>query len=393
MKLKVCFLIGSLATGGAEGQVVELIRKLDHNRFEPSLVLETTLGIERMNGWAKNVRTMDVHAAGRRGGAPRGYYAMRALGRLSSHVDEIRPDVLHAFLPACVIYAGGGRMLKSFPPVIASRRSLVDCYRPNSRVEALADKVATRACDFVLGNSRAIVDEVVRLDGVPESRTQVIYNGVDAERFSPLRAPGMRSEFGWGPEHIVFGMVANFIPYKCHADFVRGAALIHAEEPRARFLLVGEDRGEMPAVREAIAKAGLEPYTQIVPGTQTPELFFAAMDVYLCTSQTEGLSNVLLEAMSTGLPVIATDVGGNPEVVADGVNGMIVPVHAPDLMAKEALDLAKNGERLRVWGTNSRKRVEEEFSVEKMVQAHEELYARLLKQRRTPTWKRLAGRA
>lgn len=393
MKIKVCYLIGSLGYGGAEGQVLTLIHKLNPECFETSLILETTGGIERMNGFRKHVRTLGVVPVGGRGMGPRGYHAARTLARLCSHVDEIRPDILHAFLPACVIYAGGGRILRKFPLVIASRRSLVDCYRPNSRVEAFADVVATRASDFVLGNSRAIVDEVVRLDGVPESRTQVIYNGVDAQRFSPSRRAGMRPELGWGSEHIVFGMVANFIPYKRHLDFVRAAAVIHATEPRSRFLLVGEDRGEMPAVQNAVREAGLAPVTRIVPGTRTPELAFAAMDLYLCTSETEGFSNVLLEAMATGLPVIATDVGGNGEAIAEGLNGTLVPPHTPELTARAALDLAADPDRLRRWSENSRRRVEQLFSLEKMVQAHEELYIRLVQQRRTPTWKRLAGRA
>jgi glycosyltransferase involved in cell wall biosynthesis len=228
---------------------------------------------------------------------------------------------------------------------------------------------------------------------VPKSRAQVIYNGVDTERFSPAKRPGMRGEFGWSKEHLVLGMVANFLPYKRHLDFVRAAALIHAALPQARFLLVGEDRGEMPAVQKAIQETGLEPYTRIVPGTATPELAFAAMDVYICSSETEGFSNVLLEAMATGLPVIATNVGGNPEAVSEGVNGTLVPAHAPELIARAALELATNLERLQQWSHNSRRNAEELFSLKKMVQAHEELYTRLASQSRTSAWKRLAGRA
>ena len=393
MKIKVCYLIGQLGAGGAEGQLLELIRGIDHSRFEPALIVETGHGIERVNGCVKDVRVLRQSSNPIRATIKRAYHGARTLRRLCGEMDEIRPDILHAFLPGSVIYAGGGRLLKQFPQVIASRRSLVDCYRPNSRLAALADIVATRASDFVLGNSRAIVEELVRLDGVPESRAQVIYNGVDTNRFSPTRRPGMRGEFGWSEEQIVFGMVANFFPYKRHLDFVRAAARIHAAVPRSRFLLVGEDRGETPAVQKAIQEAGLELYTRIVPGTPTPELAFAAMDVYICTSETEGFSNVLLEAMATGLPVIATNVGGNPEAVAEGVNGTLVPTHAPELMARAAVELAALPERLRQWAENSRRRAEELFSLKKMVQAHEELYTRLASGSRTSAWRRLAGRA
>lgn len=390
MKVKVCYLIGTLGIGGAEGQVVELIRRLDRSRFEPSLVLDTGGGTERVNGLVTDVKILRPDATPSRATLKRAYHAQLALRRLCSHLSEIRPDILHAFLPGTVIYASGARLLGRVPCMIAGRRSLVDCYRPNSRLAAFADVIATRAADFVLGNSEAIIQEVVHLDGVPESRTQVIYNGVDTERFSPLKSPGFRGQFGWSEEQLVFGMIANFIHYKRHLDFVRAAALIHAAVPRARFLLVGEDRGEMPAVQNAIEEAGLAPYIRILPGTKTPELAFAAMDVYICASETEGFSNVLLEAMATGLPVIATDVGGNREAIAEGVNGTLVPAHAPELIARAAVDLGRERYRLRKFSENSRSRAEELFSLHKMAQAHEELYTLLVSQKRTSAWKRLA---
>lgn len=391
MKLKVCYLIGTLGTGGAEGQVVELIRRLDRSRFEPSLILEAGGGTERVDGLVANVKVLRPNAKPIRATVKRVYHAHLALRRLCSYLDDTRPHILHAFLPGSVIYAAGARLLRRVPSMVASRRSLVDCYRPNSWLAARADVIATRSADFVLGNSEAIIQEVVRLDGVPESRTQVIYNGVDTERFSPLNHPGLRGQFGWSAEHLVFGMVANFIPYKRHLDFVSAAAFIHAAIPQARFLLVGEDRGLMPAVQTAIQKAGLSPYISILPGTKTPEQAFAAMDVYVCSSETEGFSNVLLEAMATGLPVIATDVGGNREAVAEGLNGVLVPACAPELISRAAVALGTSADKLHDFSRTSRSRAEELFSLKKMVQAHEDLYTTLVAQKRTSTWKMLAA--
>jgi glycosyltransferase involved in cell wall biosynthesis len=391
MKIKVCYLIGSLGTGGAEGQVLELIRKMDRSQFEPMLVMETGGGAERINNTVESVTVLRPNGGPIRTTMKRAYHAQRAFRRLCSHLRNTRPDILHAFLPAAVIYAGGGRLIGKFPCVIASRRSLVDCYRPSSRLAALADVVATRASDFVLGNSQAIIEEVLRLDGVPRSRTQVIYNGVDTRRFSPTKRPGLREQFGWKHECLVFGMVANFIAYKRHLDFVRAAALIRSVVPQARFLLVGEDRGEMPGAQKAIREAGLEPHFRILPGTNTPELAFATMDVYVCSSETEGFSNVLLEAMAAGLPVIATNVGGNPEGIAEGFNGTLVPTHSPELIAHAGVKLAAHPDELRQWAENSRRRAVELFSLKKMVKAHEELYIRLVSENRVPTWQRLAG--
>jgi glycosyltransferase involved in cell wall biosynthesis len=390
MKIKVCYMIGSFAVGGAEGQLFEILRKIDRERFEPSVILQSTEGRDRVDGLGIDAKSLDIGKHPR--GLVRGYHAFRSLRKFCTYLNELRPDILHAFLPAACIFGAGGRLLTKMPCFISSRRSLVDSYRPNSKLEAIADVIATRTSDFVLGNSQAIIQEVVSLDGVAKSRTQVIYNGVDTQRFSPLKRPGIRNQFGWTQDQLVFGMVANFIGYKRHIDFVRAAALIHAAVPKARFLLVGEDRGEMPAVQKAIAEAGMEPYTRIVRGTRTPELAFAAMDAYVCTSATEGFSNVLLEAMATGLPVIATRVGGNPEAVAEGVNGTLVAPCQPELIADAAVALTRDACRLRRWSDSSRTRAEKLFSLNTMVQAHEELYAQLSSRTQASKWKRLANK-
>jgi glycosyltransferase involved in cell wall biosynthesis len=390
VKAKVCYLIGSFATGGAEGQLLELLRRIDRTRFEPSLVLQAAHGIERVDGLVADVRSLDLGQHPR--GLARGYRASLSLRQLCSYFEDIRPDIVHAFLPASCIFGAGCRLFGKVPCLISSRRSMVGAYRPNSRLEALADVVATRVSDFVLGNSGAVVQEVISIDGLPTWRTQVIYNGVDTERFSPAKRPGMRCQLGWGAENLVFGTMANFFAYKRHVDFVRAAAIVYKAVPNARFLLVGEDRGEIPAVERAIHEAGLGPYTRIVAGTKTPEQAFAAMDVYVCPSETEGFSNVLLEAMAAGLPVIATDVGGNKEAVCAGHNGIMVAAHVPEQIADAAITLAKDPGRLLQFSQNSRRRAEEMFSLEQMVRKHERLYTELLSQKRTSTWKRLIGR-
>jgi len=389
---KICYFIGSLATGGAEGQLIELIRGLDRDRFEPSVILETEQGTERAAGLVTDLRVLRKQSKPLKSNLKRIYHGVLSLQRLSSHLSEIQPDILHAFLPAACIFSAAARMLGNSRCVISSRRSLVDSYRPNNRLNAAGDFLATRACDFILCNSEAVAREVVELDHVPRSRTAVIYNGVDTKRFSPAQNKCLRSKLGWNESHIVFGMIANFIPYKRHLDFVRAAKIIHASVPNSRFLLVGEDRGEQPVVQRALAESGLADFATIIPGTKAPELAFAAMDVYICTSETEGFPNVLLEAMASALPVVATAVGGNQEAIAVGVTGFIVPPHAPELIAREAVALAMNPDRMPALSHSARRRAEEKFSLESMVRSHEEVYERLLQWELGSPWKRLAAR-
>jgi glycosyltransferase involved in cell wall biosynthesis len=116
----------------------------------------------------------------------------------------------------------------------------------------------------------------------------------------------------------------------------------------------------------------------------SPEKIFAALDVYVCASESEGFSNVILEAMACGKPVIATKVGGNPEAVDEGVTGFLVPYGSPQAIAEAAVQLLQDPAQRHSMGAMGRRRVEREFSLERMVRLHEELYLRLFSQWRGP---------
>jgi len=374
--VKIAYLIGSLAIGGAEGQLVELLSRLDPSRWETSLVVFNEQHAERAPAALRQVLSLGIHSGGNSRSYLKAWKTITAVTRLAGYLRSIRPDILHAFLPASFILAAPAARLARVPILVGSRRSLVNCYRTGGP-RAMADRLATRWCDFVLGNSAAVTDELIHMDGVPAEHASTIYNGVDTARFRPGDR-SLRQVYGWGADDVVFGIVANFIPYKRHADFVRAAALICAKSPHARFIMAGEDRGILPAIREEIVQAGLESRFVIIPGTLEPERLYPAMDAYICTSKTEGFSNVLLEAAASGLPLIATRVGGNPEIVFPGENGFLVPVSSPKEIAESALAIIDDPTLRRHMGRHSRELVERRFSLEIMVRQHELFYEKVI---------------
>jgi len=378
--VRITYLIGSLAIGGAEGQLVELLSKLDPSRWKTSLVVFNEQHAERAPAALSQVLSLGIPSSGNSRSYLRAWKTVRAVNRLSGYLRSIRPDILHAFLPASFILAAPAARLARVPILVGSRRSLVGCYRNGGLVER-ADHLATRMFDFVLGNSAAVTDELIHIDGVPAERTSTIHNGVDTARFTPGDR-SLRQVYGWDIDDVVFGIVANFIGYKRHEDFVRAAALICAKSPRARFIMAGEDRGILPAIRQEVAQAGLESRFVIIPGTLEPEKLYPAMDAYICTSETEGFSNVLLEAAASGLPLIATHVGGNPEIVFPGENGFVVPLTRPEEIAKAALTLIDDSSLRRHMGKRSRELAERRFSLETMVQQHELFYEKAIEARR-----------
>ena len=187
---------------------------------------------------------------------------------------------------------------------------------------------------------------------------------------------------GWGEEHVVFGMVANFRECKRHVDFVQAAAMVLQQFPDARFVMVGADYGLWDNVAQQISELGLEEQIRMVNSDPHPEKIFAAMDVYVCPSEREGFSNVVLEAMACGKPVIATNVGGNAEAVRDEETGLLVPCGSPRALADAAGKLIQNPGQRRMMGLLGRKRVEQNFSLDRMVRSHEQLYLQLLSDRK-----------
>jgi glycosyltransferase involved in cell wall biosynthesis len=373
------YVIGSLSLGGAEGQLIELLKRMDRKQFRVSLVLFELSTADAANGLVDEVFSLQIPSASSFKPVVRGIYGLAAMLRLARYLRRSKPNIVHAILPASCILAAPAAKLARVPVIIAGRRSMAGCYRTDWLL-SLADRIGTRSCDYAIGNSEAIRRELTEIDGLPAEKVGVVYNGVDTQRFRPGNRE-LRGQCGWREENVVFGVVANFIPYKRHTDFIRAARLIARSNPHARFVMAGEDRGILDTLKAQIRESGLEPFFTIIPGTREPERLYPGLDVYICTSQTEGLSNVLLEAGACGLPIIATRVGGNPEIVTDAYNGFLVSPRAPEAIAVKALQLASNPKLRRIMGERSRQRAISQFSLIAMVHAHETLYESLLKSR------------
>jgi len=376
-RIKVAYFIGSLGYGGTETQLLTLLANLDRTRIEPHLILLDCEHVSRAVHLVESVCDLQVP---QRGAKPRSMgdikRAAASVIRLASYLKRTRPEIVHAMLPEAHLIAATALTIAPGAKLIGGRRSLAGAYRRNT-ARALADRMATRRADVMLCNSDAIVREVIEFDGVPGERVVRIYNGVDVNRFRPGNREE-RQRAGWTDRNVVFGMVANFRRSKRQIDFVKAAEMIARENPEARFMLAGKDsQGTLPWLKEEIRTRGLETSFTVFPLLTNPETLYPSLDVFLCTSETEGLSNVLLEAASCCVPIVATKVGGNPEVVRDNFNGILVEPKAPASMAAAALRLNGSPELRREMGARGREWICSEFSVEAMVSAHLALYSEL----------------
>ena len=381
-KVRVTYVLGSLRDAGTERQVLELIRHLDRTRFEPSLILMEGSNLERSDALVGRCFVMGVPQAGNSRWLSRSLSLLRATYRTRSYLRRLQSDVVHAFLPGPSILGGAAARLAGIPLIIGSRRSLASQYRARRRVAAWVDSLAFYLAHYNLGNSDAVSREMVEVGRCPQISCATIYNGVDQQRFRPDLPSILRQQLGWTHDEVVFGMVANFRSCKRHCDFVEAAGILAKRHDNARFLMAGADDGTRESVLKQIEALSLGEKIRVLDSTPSPETIFAALDVYVCTSEAEGFSNALLEAMACGKSVIATCVGGNAEAVRHGVSGLLVSPKNPSLTADAAAALLLDPASRRAMGMAGRARVEREFSLEAMVRAHQDLYWRLLDERR-----------
>ena len=377
-KIRVAYFINSLQDGGAERQLLQLLKCHDRNQFSFSLVLMDGQYADRAQGLVDDVFVMSIRPGGNSNWFPRGLDYANAIRRTAAYLRQSRPDIVHALLPGPSILGGIAAAFADIPLFIRSPRSMLTLYRARTRLASWLDCMFLRRSDFSIGNSEAVLREMIEIAKCPPNKCGRIYNGVDTERFHPELSRAWRKSVGWSDDNVVFGLVGNYTPAKRHSDFVEFADLLSKRYPQARFLMVGADYGMKHKTVEQIEDRGLMSKFSIVDQTPDPAHIFASLDVYVCASLTEGFSNVLLEAMACGKPVIATDAGGNAEAVADGETGFIVPIGDPPAIAHAAEILLCDSALRRSMGASGRRRAEERFSLQAMTQATEQLYLKLV---------------
>ena len=217
---------------------------------------------------------------------------------------------------------------------------------------------------------------MVRRENVDQSKLVLIYNGVATSPFETAlsRRKSLRRKYGIRDDEQVLVTVANLIPYKGHFDLILAAREVCNRFPRVQFLLAGEDRGIQDGLERKVRELGLQRSVRFLGRRDDIPGLLAAGDISVLPSHEEGFSNVILESMAAGLPVVATDVGGNGEAVQDGVTGWLTPPGDPSALAEKIIDLLEDPVRARAWGRAGRERIGRMFTVERMVEAHLQLY-------------------
>ena len=369
------FVIGSCEIGGAEKQMLELASALQACGFSCHVFALQRGGALRSHFGELGV---PVYSGGIQKGdiVHKPWKLLLAELRLMKVLRHVKPSILHSFLPLITFMgAVAGRVFR-VPLVITSRRALGNHQERHPVLRPL-DRIANSFSRYIVVNSKAVWNDVAARDYVSSEKLVLIYNGVDGEPFelASRKREQFRRTMGLGDSQKVVTVVANLIPYKGHLDFLRAARLVKDGIPGARFCLVGEDRGIQKDLESEAQNLRIRESVLFMGRRSDIPSLLAASDLFVLPSHEEGFSNVILEGMAAGLPVVATKVGGNSEAVVDGMTGWLVPRQNPKVMAEKIVDLLKDPHKARSWGEKGKERVKRFFTVEQMVEKHLALYA------------------
>ncbi len=304
--------------------------------------------------------------------APKSELDLTAAWRLNRVIKRLRPDIIHAHDAHGVAMASlalslGARDVE--PPLIVSRR--VDFHlRHNS-----FSRWKHRQVDCFIAASEAIRRMLVA-DGVPEDRTVTVHEGIDVDHVLGAPAVNVHEAFFLPHGSPVVGNVAALVPHKGQRHLVEAAHLVVQKMPDVRFVILGE--GELRDALERMVKDYRLEKHVLLPGFRTDVLgCLKGFDLFVMSSVTEGLGTSLLDAMACSRPIVATRTGGIPEVVDDGVTGVLVPPRDHRALANAVLALIGDAPRRRAMGAAGFTRVSERFTVERMVAATASVYARV----------------
>jgi glycosyltransferase involved in cell wall biosynthesis len=349
--------------GGAQGSVTDLMLRLDPSRFAVEAVsLTDGPATDRMRQLQLPVTVVDETDD---------QVASRAL---AAHLRDRRADVLHAHMFRAELLGARAARLAGTPSMVATVHS--SRVRSASEISALAAENAL--FDRLIAPSEAIADKL-RSEGRGAVPITIIPNGVDLDRFGAHRSIAgrkkLRAAVGIPAEAFLIGVVARLEPEKGHRFLLAAWPEIARAMPNAWLLLVGD--GSLGSVLRGHASslAAQAGRRVIFAGGQTDVAAVTeALDLAVLPSLREAQGIALLEAMAAGVPVIASAVGGVPETIRDGVDGLLVPPADPDALSSAVLRLSQDVGMRQGLAVASRRRVEDRFDVVESVQKMETVY-------------------
>ena len=374
MKPNVLFIIDSFEQGGSERQAMQLLTQL-HASGKCRVHLACLQNRGSLRAEADQLGMGEIHEY-----ALNSFYDLnfaRQLRRLVRFIREDAIDVVHTHCFYTNIFGMTGGFLAGVRARVTSKGE-TDGFR--SPLQKRAERAAFRLSHRVIANCLVVQNQLIR-EGVSPAKIIQHYNGLDLERLkvrASLRREEALAEFGLPSDRRYISIVANLRnPVKDHPMFLRAAARVRAAVPEAGFAIAGE--GElMEGLRELAGQLGIQDDVFFLGRCDNVANLLSASEIGVLSSKAEGFANAILEYMAAGLPVVATDVGGAREAIAEDETGYTVASGDDEKMAARIIDLLNEPKRGRAMGERGMLIAAQKFSCDRHLQNTLELYDELL---------------
>lgn len=369
----ILYPVNKLVIGGAEQQLLELVRGLDKETFRPIVApLYPGGGLEAEFRAVPGIEIIDLNRRGKFDPSP--------LWKITRLLRRRRIDIVQPFLSPATFFGLLPALTRESTTTIVTERCGVRQSRGvGYKTYRTIEDWFSHLADAIVPNS--IAGEEMLIDrGLPRSRIRVIYNGINLERLTvnDEAVVGHRAQMSSGRHAFVAGMLASLTPAKGHATAIRAIAELRDRHPQVRLAIVGD--GPLRSQLEAlVTELGLSEKVTFFGYRRDVADLLATFDVLISASRdNEGCSNSILEAMALGVPVIATNVGGNRELVQPGETGRLVGPDDPTSLANAISRTIDEREQTQTLADHARERINSQFSLERMIRDYEDLYRQLL---------------
>lgn len=367
----VCHVIHALGVGGAEVLVDQMLRLLS-KEFRCIIAVLDDVGEIGERLQRDGFLVKHLH---RRPGIDR-----ECAKRLQEFADEEGAEILHAHQYTPFFQSMLSRGMFGRRPVVFTEHGRHFPDLP-SRKRSFVNRLMLRSCDRLIGCGESVRQALIANEGLPESRVEVIYNGVDPHLLSRPTSGArqkIRAEFGYSATDFVALLVARFHELKDHYTALRTVDEARKHIPGLRLLLAG-DGDQRVAIERAIRAHGLEDCVTLAGTRNDVADLLAASDVFLMSSISEGIPLTVIEAMAARRPVVATAVGGLPEMVEHGVTGFLAPSGDHASLAASLIELYRRPDLRRKMADVAAELAAKKFSLDGMLNAYRGVYREVLR--------------
>ena len=343
--------------------VVNLLERIDRSRYRPSICCYDSLGSLSQGLPEKDI---GVHLLRRRHGIDYLYPF-----KLARHLKKSKIKILHLHNPTALFYGTLAGKIARTPCIIYTEHGRDFSSSIKVRIaNSLLCKIVNRVVVVAEHGKRYLVEH----EGVNERKIFKIYNGIDPQKFGRTHSGKViRSGLGLHDDQSIIGIVARLDPIKNHTCLIRAMKIIVTRLPRTVLLIIGD--GALRSELEGLtANLGLQDHIKFFGARSDIAELLSMLDVFVLSSLSEGLSLTLIEACAAAKPIVATDVGGNAEIVKHQSNGLLVPSDRPEDLAEAILEILSHEVKARLMGEKGRKKFQEEFTLNVMVKKYEDLY-------------------